>query len=195
MKKIGLIFFGVVVIISGADARPRHATNGTHLAYASAQEFCGDRYCPTDVPAAARQAGAGEVYGSDPGLVGSRRLPQTRQRVSYEETGVRFLRHPSGCPARAFCACGAAVEVFGRAIRDLWPVKAWKRFPRDVPAPGNVAIERRRSHLFVLVAPRGGSDWLVKDFNSGGHRSRLHVRSISGTVIVNPRAGRYARGL
>lgn len=115
-----------------------------------------------------------------------------RQRASYDEMGVTFLRHPPGCPARAFCACGAAVEIFGRAIRDLWPVRAWKRFPRDVPAPGNVAIENRRSHLFLLVRHIEGSDWLVKDWNSGGHRSRLHTRSIAGTTIVNPRAGRYA---
>lgn len=181
----------VLLLAAGvADARPRHHTTPQ----LSAQEFCGERYCPTDAPAAARRAGADAMAEIDPAM-GSPRSSQARQRASYGETGVTYLRHPSGCPARAFCACGAAVEVFGRAIRDLWPVKAWKRFPRDVPAPGNVAIERRRSHLFVLVAPRGGSDWLVKDFNSGGHRSRLHVRSISGTVIVNPRAGRYARGL
>lgn len=178
----------VLLLAAGvADARPRHHTT----AQLSAQEFCGERYCPTDAPAAARRAGADAMAGIDPAM-GSPRSSQARQRASYGETGVTYLRHPPGCPARAFCACGAAVEIFGRAIRSLWPVRAWRAFPRDVPAPKNVAILTRGSHLFVLERHISGSDWLVRDYNSGGHRSRLHVRSIAGAIIVNPRAGRTA---
>lgn len=109
----------------------------------------------------------------------------TNPRPSHEETA--FLPHPAGCPAIRFCACGAAVRIFGSSIRALWPVSAWRRFPRDQAAAGNVAIARRHSHLFVLESHVGGDDWVVSDFNSGGHRSRRHIRSIAGLVIVNPR--------
>ena len=47
-------------------------------------------------------------------------------------------------------------------------------------------------HVFVLREHVEGSVWLIADYNSGGHLSRLHQRSISGFVIVNPHAGRYA---
>jgi hypothetical protein len=82
------------------------------------------------------------------------------------------------------------VEVFGHSIKALWPATAWLRFPRGYPASGNVAV--RRHHVFVLREHREGSVWLVADFNSGGHQSRLHERSIAGYTVVNPRGGRYA---
>lgn len=105
---------------------------------------------------------------------------------SPPEGQMAYLPHPAGCPARAFCACGASVRIFGRSIRELWPVVAWKRFAAAEPASGNVAIEKRRSHLFVLEQHVSGSDWLVSDYNSGGHLSRRHVRDISGLLVVNP---------
>lgn len=94
------------------------------------------------------------------------------------------VAHPSGCPARAFCGCGAAVEIFGHPVRNLWLAANWFQFPRANPAPNTVAV--RRHHVFVLKEHRGGDIWLVKDYNSGGHRSRLHERSIAGYTIVQP---------
>jgi hypothetical protein len=45
----------------------------------------------------------------------------------------------------------------------------------------------RRGHVFVLEAHVGGDEWMVYDANSGGHATRIHVRSIRGYTIVNPR--------
>ncbi len=103
-----------------------------------------------------------------------------------------YLPHPAGCPARHFCACGAAVKVFGSPIRSLWPSCAWfdGRFPRVAAAPGMVA--GRCGHVFVLGSHVGGSNWMVYDYNSGGHLSRYHERSVAGLKIVNPHGGRYA---
>lgn len=98
--------------------------------------------------------------------------------------------HPAGCPKRAFCACGAAVKVFGHPHRDLWLARAWYRFPRSQPAPGTVAV--RRHHVFVLLSPVSGSTWLVWDANSGGRKTRVHHRSIAGWAIVNPHGSRLA---
>jgi|SRR5882672_6827101 len=107
-------------------------------------------------------------------------LVLTAGRASAE-----IVSHPAGCPRRAFCGCGAAVEVFGRPIRELWLAASWFKFPRAAPAPGMVAV--RRGHVFVLRSHVEGHIWLVYDANSGRHSTRVHERSISGLTIVNPR--------
>ena len=99
---------------------------------------------------------------------------------------AEVLPHPSGCPRRAFCGCGASVEVFGRPIRDLYLAASWLRFHRAIPAPNMVAA--RRGHVFVLRQHLSGSTWLVYDANSGGGLTRLHERSIGGYAIVDPHA-------
>ena len=108
-------------------------------------------------------------------------------QASYGET---MLPHPAGCPARAFCGCGAAVEVFGSAIKSLWPAAAWFKFPHASPAPGMVGV--RSHHVFVLRQHIEGSVWLVDDYNSGGHQSRRHARDISGYSTRNPHASNMA---
>ena len=94
--------------------------------------------------------------------------------------------HPQGCPARAFCGCGAAVRVFGSPVRALWLAANWFKFPRAAPSAGMVAV--RRHHVFVLEGQIDGATWLAYDANSGGHRTRVHARSIAGYTIVNPHA-------
>jgi hypothetical protein len=98
---------------------------------------------------------------------------------------AQTLPHPSGCPRRLFCGCGAAVEVFGIPRRDLWLAANWLKFPRAAPAPGMAAA--RHGHVFVLKQQLPSGQWLVADYNSGGHSSRLHVRSLRGYTVVNPR--------
>jgi hypothetical protein len=96
---------------------------------------------------------------------------------------------PSGCP-RAFCGCGASLQLFGHIVPELNRARAWLRFPRAFPAPGMAAV--RAHHVMVLEAPgkRLGS-WLVFDANSGRHLTRLHERSLKGFTVVNPRAGGF----
>lgn len=113
------------------------------------------------------------------------RMSSGLRRVMAEGAG-RIVAHPSGCPRRAFCGCGAAVRIFGKPIRSLWRAANWFRFPRTSPAPGTVAV--RKHHVFVLEHHIGGSVWQVYDANSGGRRTRIHARSIAGYVIVQPRA-------
>ncbi len=108
--------------------------------------------------------------------------PRSLRREPGE--GVTYLPHPAGCPRRLFCGCGAAVEFFGKPVRELWLARSWFRFPRTTPAPNTAAV--RRGHVFKLVRHVRDDVWLVVDHNSGGHRSRLHERSIRGYVIVDP---------
>lgn len=97
---------------------------------------------------------------------------------------------PEGCPYE-FCGCEASRYVFGEIRRELNLASAWARkFPRAAPAPGMAAV--RNHHVMILMSHVGGSDWMVHDGNSGNHKTREHVRSISGYVIVDPHGTRAA---
>jgi hypothetical protein len=136
------------------------------------------------------------VIGINLGLFGllstAKAEPMTWESVTHITKTV-LVDHPTGCPWRAFCGCGAVERlkatwgVIMKRPRELWLAANWFKFPRSSPAPGMVAV--RRHHVFVLEAHLSGNTWLAYDANSGGHRTRLHPRSIAGYTIVNPRAG------
>lgn len=107
-----------------------------------------------------------------------------RSYRDYRAGGTQYLPHPPGCPRTAFCGCGAAYRAYGATKRALWQAAAWFGFARTSAAPGMAAV--RSHHVFILERHVAGNDWLVTDYNSGNHQSRLHVRSIAGYAIVNP---------
>lgn len=92
---------------------------------------------------------------------------------------------PPGCPFRRFCGCALA-KYLGITDKRLNLAWNWQRiFPRrPQPAPGYAAV--RRGHVMLLVSQVSGSEWLVRDYNSGRGLSRIHVRSIKGFVFVDP---------
>jgi len=51
----------------------------------------------------------------------------------------------------------------------------------------------RRHHVFVIREVRSPGVVLAYDANSGGRKTRLHMRSLSGYVVVNPHGSRHAR--
>lgn len=99
---------------------------------------------------------------------------------------TQILPHPAGCPRTLFCGCGAALEVFGKHVRHLWLARNWLRFPPAQPGPGMVAANTR--HVMVIRQYLGNGKALVYDANSGRGLTRLHVRSLSGFSVRNPRA-------
>jgi hypothetical protein len=97
---------------------------------------------------------------------------------------------PAGCPSE-FCGCEASLYVFGEIRRELNLASAWMRkFPRTQAAAGMAAV--RNHHVMILMRHVDGRDWLVHDGNSGGRKTREHVRSIAGYVIVDPHGARAA---
>jgi hypothetical protein len=160
MNRLTLVLLAAATIGLCQPAHARHHHYGHRLA------VCTGWFCP----------------GWGPSTTPAQR---THQRPALL-AGGGMVDHPSGCPGRAFCGCGAAVRVFGTPRRDLWLASNWLRFPRAAPAPGMAAA--RRGHVMVLESHVGGSTWIVYDANSGGHATRVHARSITGYVIVNPRA-------
>lgn len=123
---------------------------------------------------------------SDNVVTSTSRVSRTVTR--YVDDAVSYLPHPPGCPRVAFCAGGAAVDLWGgncRDYRNLWQARAWYKFPRShSPMAGDVAV--RQHHVFVLRSHIEGDIWMTADYNSGGHKSRLHAQSIRGYVIVSP---------
>jgi hypothetical protein len=106
---------------------------------------------------------------------------------------AQIVAHPAGCPVRAFCGCGTSLYLLGKAVREggLAIAAKWLDFPRAACAPRMAAA--RRGHVFAIIECLGGNRALVYDPNSGGHKTRIHVRDLRRYAIVNPH-GRYADG-
>lgn len=102
--------------------------------------------------------------------------------IMYGEEHV--VSHPDGCPHYAFCGCGVSVKIFGHPIRSLFLAANWFKFPRATPAPGMVAV--RNHHVMAILAVDANGNATVYDPNSGGHRTRIHTRSLAGYRVVNP---------
>ena len=115
-------------------------------------------------------------------------VPRVQPRIQNDTSKIRdqvvALPHPDGCPRTAFCGCGAAKDLGIEDDKSLWSASAWLKFPRSSPAPNTAAVAAH--HVFVLKRDMGNGNWLVADYNSGGHLSRLHVRGLAGFTIVNP---------
>ncbi|HEY5378219.1 MAG TPA: hypothetical protein VIJ78_01620 [Pseudolabrys sp.] len=64
----------------------------------------------------------------------------------------------------------------------------WARlFPREsAPRAGLAAV--RSHHVMYIESSAGDGQWMVRDYNSGGGLSRLHVVSVRGYTLVNPHA-------
>jgi hypothetical protein len=92
--------------------------------------------------------------------------------------------NPSGCPARLFCGCGVSVRVFGHPVPELFPARAWLRYPRAQAGHGMVAVWP--GHVAYIESADGDGQATLYDPNSGGHRTRVHQRSLAGATIVNP---------
>lgn len=186
----------ITAAATSADARPKHRQQ----AQAQPQVTCDMRGC-SDSPAAAsarkatqrsnrsrsvRTPDTNEAYAAR----AEQRAAQVGAQVDANGNSVIIGGRPSGCPHQ-FCGCEASLYVFGEIRKDLNLAANWiRKFPRTQPASGMVAA--RSGHVFVLMSHVEGNQWLVHDGNSGGGKTRRHVRSIAGYVIVNPRATQVA---
>ena len=111
-----------------------------------------------------------------------------RRSLAIEPKPIIVGGRPAGCPVR-YCGCAAARHVGLKGAQ--WNLAAnWLRLPRAAPAKGMAAA--RRGHVFILLRPVSGNRWLVFDPNSGRGLTRIHVRSLAGYTVINPRSGIYA---
>jgi hypothetical protein len=105
-------------------------------------------------------------------------------RASGRSDGTIIGGRPAGCPHR-YCGCGLRKHL-GIADKRLNLASNWARlFPRaSGPGPGIAAV--RGGHVMYIERATGDGRWVVRDYNSGGGLSRIHVRSVRGYTFVNP---------
>lgn len=103
------------------------------------------------------------------------------------DTGTIIGSRPSGCP-HSYCGCGLRKHLGLSDVR-LNLASNWARLlPRESgPRPGLAAV--RSGHVMYIEAAAGNGQWLIRDYNSGGGLSRMHVRDVRGYIFVNPHGG------
>jgi hypothetical protein len=177
MFKLPMLFIIAILSIAAtatAEATPKKKT--------PALIVCNERGCSDHLPSVRAQAQ-------------TQARAQTRQAARANDIDangntVIVGRRPDGCPHR-YCGCEASLYLFGEIRRDLNLASNWiRKFARTEPARGMVAA--RSGHVMVLMHHVEGKEWMVHDGNSGGGRTREHVRSIAGYVIVDPHSSRTA---
>jgi hypothetical protein len=181
MRFLALLALACAFISSPAEARHRHHHRHyvhhtrVHIARAPTIHKDCNILFPCEVPAAVTRVFVAPVQAV------------TREIRRAADVAVQILPHPEGCPSRAFCGCGAAHDpsVNRPNDRSLWLAANWYRFPRAERAPDMAMV--RPHHVAILKQQVQGTLWLIADYNSGGHASRLHVRDTAGWTIVNPR--------
>lgn len=145
--------------------------------------------------------GTAEARPKQNGIIVCDRQGCSDRKVAVQDYSVRshvsssreaqIVPNPAGCPARRFCGCGVSVKVFGKPVRDLFLAANWiVKFPRSHPSAGKVAA--RRGHVFYIIDYLGNGKALAYDPNSGGHKTRIHVRSLAGYTVVDPQGSKVA---
>ena len=106
------------------------------------------------------------------------------------ETGSVIGSRPADCPNR-YCGCGLR-KYLGLGDARLNLASNWARLlPREAgPRPGLAAV--RNGHVMYIEAAAGNGQWLIRDYNSGGGLSRIHVRSLAGAHVINRHYAAYA---
>lgn len=110
--------------------------------------------------------------------------------VAYETVtiaeGAIIGHRPEGCP-HAYCGCGLR-KYLGLTDNRLNLASNWLRFFVRVPHPRAGLAAVRNHHVMYLESQDADGEWTVRDFNSGGGLSRLHVRDVRGYAFVDPHA-------
>lgn len=196
----------LVCVASNAEARQRHKSGLHPECFISMPCIAPYASTPDQVRVArgryvARQVGFGAaiekpVRRARVSHVDYRHVIRTKPAVKTvpipaPRIATEIVAHPDNCPRRLFCGCGAAErlkKVWGIIVekpRELWLAANWYRYPRAQAAPGMIAV--RRHHVYVIEADLGGGKVLAYDANSGGGKTRIHIRSLAGYAVVNPR--------
>ncbi len=161
MTRALLAFVALCFVATTADARPRHTRPAVSESI----------YCPKD-----------QTYRQTCGETVTRASTLRNQTANGNEAVIIGGR-PSGCP-RKYCGCGAA-RYLGLTDKRLNLAWNWARlFPRARAGAGMAVVWRH--HVALIVEMVGPKEARLRDYNSGGGLSRVHVRSIAGAVVVNP---------
>ena len=145
--------------------------------------FAGSAHAaPRQVNTGLSYCAADQTYRATCGQAETRPTGRARVNTGYAEAQIIGGR-PAGCP-KAYCGCGLARYL---GINDARLNLAWnwaRLFPKAHAGPGMAVVWRH--HVALIESMTGDGVARLRDYNSGGGLSRLHVRSIAGAVVVNP---------
>jgi hypothetical protein len=102
------------------------------------------------------------------------------------DAGTVIGSRPGDCP-HAYCGCGLR-KYLGLSDVRLNLASNWARLLPREGGPGVGLAAVRNHHVMYLEGTAGDGQWLVRDYNSGGGLSRVHVRDVRGYIFVNPHA-------
>ena len=174
IKIMAVAVFCLVATTSGMSAKPRYNYQpipDRHAVEGSYWSFFSSRIAPASKKVKTTQS----------------KLRSARKKPSLRAARIApmIVAHPSGCPRVKFCGCGASLKIYGKRIRSLYLARNWLKFPASTPGPGRVAV--KSGHVFVILKDLGSNRVLAYDANSGGRKTRIHVRSLAGFSVRDPR--------
>jgi hypothetical protein len=121
-----------------------------------------------------------------------RRARQATVRVNRVAEGTTIIgSRPAGCP-HAYCGCGLR-KYLGLTDTRLNLASNWARLFRRESGRRVGLAAVRSGHVMYIEGRASEGQWIIRDYNSGGGLSRIHVRSVRGYVFVNPNARVAAR--
>lgn len=176
MKRLIVAVFGLFIVVFNGPAESRPLHHRSHAAkVAKVQADSGCDFTNT-----------GRVVCGPGAAIGTKVVATRRGVVATVDQGTVIGSRPEDCP-HAYCGCGLR-KYLGLSDKRLNLASNWRKlFPRaDGPAAGVAAV--RSGHVMYIEASAGDGQWLVRDYNSGGGLSRLHVRDVRGYTFVNPRS-------
>jgi hypothetical protein len=172
MNRLIVPVFGMLVIVLNlpAEARPLHRHHAARVQADSGCNFTNEGRV---------------ICGGAAGVRNTRVVATTKSGVVLTvDEGQIIGSRPNDCP-HAYCGCGLR-KYLGLSDKRLNLASNWRKlFPRAAgPAAGMAAV--RSGHVMYIESAAGDGQWLVRDYNSGGGLSRLHVRDVRGYVFVDP---------
>jgi hypothetical protein len=177
MKRLIVIALGIIIVVLNGPAQSRPLHHRSHAA----------KVAKVQADAGCEFTNVGRVICGPGAATGGTQVVATRRGVEYTvNEGTVIGTRPSDCP-HAYCGCGLR-KYLGLSDTRLNLASNWRKlFPRaDGPAAGVAAV--RAGHVMYIESSAGDGQWLVRDYNSGGGLSRLHVRDVRGYTFVNPRS-------
>ena len=174
MKRLIVTVFGIFILVLNGPAESRPLHHRSHAVKAQTDSGC-------------NFTNEGRVICGPAAKASGTRVVAVRRGVEFTvNEGTIIGSRPNDCP-RAYCGCGLR-KYLGLSDKRLNLASNWRKlFPRAAgPAAGVAAV--RAGHVMYIESSAGDGQWLVRDYNSGGGLSRLHVRDVRGYTFVNPRS-------
>lgn len=173
MKRLIVTLFGIFIVVLSGPAQSRPLHHRSHAAKVQADSGCDF-------------TNTGRVICGGAAATGRQIVAVRRGVVLTVNEGTIIGSRPDDCP-HAYCGCGLR-KYLGLSDKRLNLASNWRKlFPRAAgPAAGLAAV--RSGHVMYIESSAADGQWLVRDYNSGGGMSRLHVRDVRGYTFVNPRS-------